>query len=113
MDEIWSMIFNFGLSNNNPNYPRVIKFIAKDDNEAKQKILNICKKIVSRMRQSKWEYFIIQAMPYLKSDEGLDGNRMIRVKPKYSNRRILIIKNPDKVLVQGYGSEALEKLDRD
>ena len=111
--EIWSMIFSFELDYNSPNYPKWVEFIAKDNDDAKLKILNICKKIVSRTHKSKWEYFIIQAMPYLESSKCFDGNRMIRVKPWYSNRRILRIKNPDKILVQGYGPEALKKLGED
>lgn len=113
MGEIWSMIFAFDLDCNNRNYPKWIEFIAKDNDDAKLRIINICKKIVSITRQSKWKYFVIQAMPYLKSGDGLDGNRMIRVKRRYFNRRILRIKNPNKVLVQGYGPEALKELGED
>ncbi|MBI2446909.1 MAG: hypothetical protein HYV51_03835 [Parcubacteria group bacterium] len=113
MSEKWSMIFGFNLVYKNYHYPRFINFDAENDQDAKKKVLDFCKKIVARMKHAKWEYFIIQAMPYCKQkSEILDGNRMIRIKLKFSNRKILRIKNPDKVLVQGYGTEALKQLSR-
>ena len=38
---------------------------------------------------------------------------MVRVKSYFANRRLLRIKNPDKVFVQGYGNLALAKLTGD
>ena len=110
MSEKWSMALGFNLEYTNYHYPKYIDFEAKNDQDAKEKILNICKKIVARMKHAKWEYFIINAMPYLKPKNAvLDSNRMIRVKLKFSNRKILRIKNPDKALVQGYVAEALKQ----
>jgi len=77
MSEKWSMAFSFGLEYRNYHYPKYIDFEAENDQDAKKQILNLCKKIVVRMKHAKWEYFIIQAMPYWKSENAiLDGNRL-------------------------------------
>lgn len=106
--EKWNMSFCFKLDCGKRVPPKLIEFEAENDNDAKLKIINICKKIVSRTHKLKWNYFIVLAVPY--SDIGFDGNRMIRIKIRYSNKRILRVKNPDKILVQGYGPEALKKI---
>lgn len=108
--EAWSLSFNFNLDYEGKQ-PKHVTFIAKTDEDAKNKILNICQKIVSRRRKAKWDFFIMHAMPYLSlHDRKCDGERTLRIKDKFSNRRILGIKNPEKVLVQGYGNEALNKI---
>jgi len=104
MSEIWSMVFVFDFQRRNKSYPQT-EFMAENDNDAKLKVLNICKENVQRIRQFKWKYFVIQVFPCPKSDDDFSYiNRTIRVKIRYANRRILRIKNPEKILVQGYGS---------
>ena len=83
-------------------------FNAKNNGEAKKKVLALTKKFISRLRR-KGLFIYVHAMPRLKSGT-LNGNRMIRLKDKFSNRRLLHIKNLDIALVQGYGPEALKKL---
>lgn len=112
--ELWSVIYSI-QDVNNDDYRGIrgsIEFMAKDDAEAKNKILNYFKKVVASMRKTRGRFLMIQAVPLMRDGERFvgDGNRMLRNKHRYSDKRLLRMKDPDKVFVQGYGPEAQEKL---
>ena len=114
--ELWSLHYTVSsLKLNSP--PRTIvgyvDFYAKDDEDAKRKILGILKSKMARVKWTKDRLLLVMASPCLEADnpdKGYDGNRMIRNKHSYSGKRILRIKNPELALVQGYGAEAWDKL---
>ena len=86
------------------------EFYAKNNDEAKTKVLELTKSLISRLRRRDLFIFIF-AMPFLNKEEKvLNGERMIRIKDKFLNKRILHISNPEVALVQGYGPKALEEI---
>ncbi len=108
--EKWSFLFSTSTVYDY-RYKGIFKnytFYAKNNEDAKKQVLALTKKFISRLRR-KDLYIYVHAMPYLKNGV-LDGERLLRLRDRFSNKSILNIKNPDVALVQGYGPEALEKL---
>ncbi|MBI2640475.1 MAG: hypothetical protein HYW91_01155 [Candidatus Sungbacteria bacterium] len=89
-----------------------IDFEAKDDMAAKQKMLDLLKRSLKRIRRMRNRTLFATAAPYvvLNGREGLDGNRIIRNRRAYSNKQLLRVTKPDLALVQGFGTEALKKI---
>ena len=88
-------------------------FTATDDKEAKEKVLELVKKFVKRLRKKDCLVYILAA-PYINySPENkrniMNGDRQLRLRREYRNKRILHIKNPEVVFVQGYGRKQFEQ----
>lgn len=77
---------------------------------AKQKMLECLKK--SLIRNPKHNYLHGMMFPDSSNSQENLAELIVRVKTRFSNRRLLNIKNPEKVLVQGYGPEIMDKLGR-
>ena len=90
------------------NYGRIIHldFKSPDITAAKKILLSYCQKLIKRIKNIKHTIIVLQALPRLEDENGktyLVGEQMLRLRSQYSNRKILQIKNPDVVFVQGYG----------
>lgn len=92
-----------------------VDFRARDDKEAKAKVLKILKQKVGRLKSMRNRVLGGMAAPRLLVDGkgGCDGDRMIRVRFSYSySKKLLRVRDPNRVLVQGHGPEALEELNK-
>lgn len=89
-----------------------ITFKAENTKEAKFKILGFLKKTLTRIGSMKNKFLIAHAVPLGVVDgrKVYFGDEMLRPKRAYCNRKILGIKNPDRVFVQGAGPEVLKNL---
>jgi hypothetical protein len=88
----------------------IIKFFSDDVIAVKQIILSQTQKILRRYKKP--VDVQISAMPYLEN-QTLNGNEMIRNKFRFSDsQKILRVKKPDTIFVQGYGSGPAEQLRR-
>lgn len=82
-----------------------------DTADAQRKILTWARKKLRRFRSRKNRIVIIMGHPRLKTG-GLDGNRTVRVRHKYSTIGSILRHGPEKLFVVGYGPEAAAELDR-
>jgi hypothetical protein len=91
-----------------------VSFNAVDSVDAKKKLLTILKRIVSHTKSISSKLFVVNAFPNDPLPDKLFVNvdETIRLKRSHANRRLLGIRNPEKVLVQGYGPEVLKRLGR-
>lgn len=93
-------------------YSKLEFSVEKNDTaDAQRKILAWARGKLRRFRPGKNRVVIIMGHPRLKTG-GLDGNRTIRVRHKYSTIRSILRHRPEKLFVVGYGPEAAEELDR-
>ena len=86
-----------------------ISFRAKDDAEAKQKLLKFLQLTLSRSRKKNRGMSVL-AWPKNEKKGFLIGNRLVRMKSRYRDRTVLTIKNPDTVFVQGYGPKFADQV---
>jgi hypothetical protein len=93
---------------------RHCKFRAADAAEAKRKILAILKRAIASTKDVGRKTICDMALPSepAAGQNAVFAEEMIRLKDRYGNRRLLRIKDPEKVLVQGYGPKTLEELRR-
>ena len=84
------------------------EFTAKDNNDAKRKVLNIVKRFIRRLPKPAKEY-LINVIAYPDKGE-VKGPKLLRLRYGFDNRRILRVKNPDKALVQGYGPKQWDEV---
>jgi len=87
---------------------REIIGVKGDSKVAKIKMLNHLKKVL--ICNPKHNFVIATMFPDSPNKKENRAELIVRPKNKFSNRRLLRIKNTDKVLVQGYGSETLDEL---
>ena len=89
---------------------RVIN-ITGDIDSAKRLMLEHLKKVLIRRPSHNYIHAVLfpDSSNWQENLEGL----MVRVKNRFANRRLLRIKNPNKIFVQGYGNLALAKLTGD
>ena len=88
-----------------------INFNTENLGMAKEIILKQSQKILRRYKRVREKKIQIDAMPYfVNTPEVLNGDMTIRNKDRFWSSAILRIKNPDVVLVEGYGPKALAEL---
>lgn len=112
----WGLLYSISKlkDDEDKKYPllRVIIFRVQTIEEAKATVLNLLKRAYRGVRNTRNKILTAQAMPYgIENGQRVGyGDEMLRPKFKYSNKRILRIKNPNMVLVQGYGAETDDKI---
>ena len=80
-----------------------IEFTAKNNDDAKRKVLNFAKQFIKNLPKpaNKGEYFThVIAHPV---NNEVRGPKLLRLRHGFDNRRILKVKDPNIALVQGYG----------
>jgi hypothetical protein len=91
-----------------------IMFQARNNEEAKRKILKFLQRAVASMKPAKDKVLVLAdlALPLdpRKGESICRAEDIIRLKHGWDNMRLLRVKNPNAVLVQGYGPEALKRL---
>jgi len=91
---------------------RIVAFRVGTTGEAKKKVLAILKRAVAHVKDMGSMVLIADAVP-MDTKGGVrvgSADETLRPRRRYSNRRLLGIKNPDAILVQGYGPDALRRI---
>lgn len=109
--EVWRIHYSTHAHHDN-RYNGILKdemFTTTGDKAAKEKVLQLVQRFVKSLRRR--DLFIqVMAAPYINYNPNedrnmIDGERMLRIRHGYANRRILRVINPDIALVRGYGSK--------
>lgn len=109
MKRIWHLFLSTGEKDFLGGHSSCIDIVATDK-EIKQELLSYLKKVLKRKKSHRFIHAMLFAGTPRKGESFTRSEDIIRVKRGYSNRKLLRINNPDLVLVQGYGPEALEAL---
>jgi hypothetical protein len=89
-----------------------VKFTAKNKRAARLRILELYKTSIRRLKTCKGRFPQIQAGRCIGDTNDIDSKTLVRIRHRYSNRRVLRVKEPDKAFVYGYGAEAVEELSK-
>ena len=110
----WSVQLSFHSVDSDRDLPHYHnKFEEMDMKKVKRRILIYIKTKVTKLGRIRGQwFFMLHAMPYMPSGKCLDGEQMIRVRDKFSDRRILRVTDPDAAFVVGYGEGQPEELRR-
>lgn len=109
---IWYSIYEWKRDDELDVLNREILFKAKNVDEAKKIILRVLKRSFSHVKNLARRPIVIQAGPYRSGEWGNSTPEvsLLRLDPRYANKRLLRVKNPDVVLVEGSNEEALRRV---
>ena len=111
MKRVWSLWLSTGVKSFSETRASLIDIVATDK-EVKQKMLDHLKKVLRRRKNHRHIHAMLFPDTPRKGEKDKRTEDIIRVKDGFSNRKLLRIKDPEQVLVQGYGPEALKELGR-
>lgn len=110
----WSLDFSVLRDCIDNGFHRCIYYQAETEEEGLIKALDILKRSIIRTKEHKQNkpltLSVLIIAKKIKEDKGEFFDELYRIKTIFENQRLLCIKNPEKIFVKGYGSEALKQL---